>query len=74
MQHDAAPRPGKPLPRALSLGRLRRMAKPSVIVKKYANRRLYDGEESRYVTLDELAGADCLDDEVGVAHRAPRLP
>jgi len=31
------------------------MAKPPVIVKKYANRRLYDGEESRYVTLDELA-------------------
>jgi polyhydroxyalkanoate synthesis repressor PhaR len=26
-----------------------------VIVKKYANRRLYDGEESRYVTLEELA-------------------
>lgn len=55
MQHDAAPRPEKRLPRALGLGRLRRMAKPSVIVKKYANRRLYDGEESRYVTLDELA-------------------
>jgi polyhydroxyalkanoate synthesis repressor PhaR len=31
------------------------MAKPPVVVKKYANRRLYDGEESRYVTLDELA-------------------
>jgi polyhydroxyalkanoate synthesis repressor PhaR len=27
-----------------------------VLVKKYANRRLYDTEESRYVTLDELAG------------------
>ena len=26
-----------------------------VIIKKYSNRRLYDTEESRYVTLDELA-------------------
>ena len=25
-----------------------------VIVKKYSNRRLYDTEESRYITLDEL--------------------
>lgn len=31
------------------------MAKPPVVVKKYANRRLYDGEESRYITLEELA-------------------
>ena len=40
----------------------RRAARP-VLVKKYGNRRLYDTEESRYVTLDELearirAGAD----------------
>jgi polyhydroxyalkanoate synthesis repressor PhaR len=27
-----------------------------LVVKKYSNRRLYDTEESRYVTLDELAG------------------
>ncbi len=26
-----------------------------VIIKKYSNRRLYDTEESRYITLDELA-------------------
>jgi polyhydroxyalkanoate synthesis repressor PhaR len=26
-----------------------------LVVKKYSNRRLYDTEESRYVTLDELA-------------------
>jgi polyhydroxyalkanoate synthesis repressor PhaR len=26
-----------------------------IIVKKYSNRRLYDTDESRYVTLDELA-------------------
>lgn len=26
-----------------------------MIVKKYSNRRLYDTEESRYITLDELA-------------------
>ncbi len=25
------------------------------IIKKYSNRRLYDSEESRYITLDELA-------------------
>jgi len=31
------------------------MATPFV-VKKYGNRRLYDTEESRYVTLEELAG------------------
>jgi polyhydroxyalkanoate synthesis repressor PhaR len=27
-----------------------------VLVKKYANRRLYDTQESRYITLEELAG------------------
>lgn len=26
-----------------------------VVVKKYSNRRLYDTEDSRYITLDELA-------------------
>jgi polyhydroxyalkanoate synthesis repressor PhaR len=30
------------------------MAKP-VLIKKYGNRRLYDTEESRYLTLEELA-------------------
>ena len=30
------------------------MAKP-ILIKKYGNRRLYDTEESRYLTLDELA-------------------
>src|SRR5689334_23020588 len=28
---------------------------PSMLVKKYTNRRLYDTEESRYITLEELA-------------------
>jgi polyhydroxyalkanoate synthesis repressor PhaR len=28
---------------------------PPIVVKKYGNRRLYDTEESRYVTLEELA-------------------
>jgi polyhydroxyalkanoate synthesis repressor PhaR len=28
---------------------------PAMLVKKYANRRLYDMESSRYVTLEELA-------------------
>jgi polyhydroxyalkanoate synthesis repressor PhaR len=28
---------------------------PAVIVKKYANRRLYDTQSSRYITLEELA-------------------
>jgi polyhydroxyalkanoate synthesis repressor PhaR len=27
----------------------------SVVVKKYSNRRLYDTEDSKYITLDELA-------------------
>ena len=30
------------------------MAKP-VLIKKYGNRRLYDTQESRYLTLEELA-------------------
>ena len=30
-------------------------AKPPVVVKKYANRRLYNTESSSYVTLDDLA-------------------
>ncbi|MEZ4460222.1 MAG: polyhydroxyalkanoate synthesis regulator DNA-binding domain-containing protein [bacterium] len=28
---------------------------PTKLVKKYSNRRLYDTDESRYITLDELA-------------------
>ncbi len=28
---------------------------PVIIVKKYSNRRLYDTDQSRYITLDELA-------------------
>ena len=31
------------------------MAEPILLIKKYANRRLYDTEQSRYITLDELA-------------------
>lgn len=30
---------------------------PEKLVKKYSNRRLYDTDESRYITLDELATA-----------------
>jgi polyhydroxyalkanoate synthesis repressor PhaR len=30
--------------------------KPAVVIKKYANRRLYNTESSTYVTLDDLAG------------------
>ena len=32
------------------------MSKGMVVVKKYGNRRLYDTESSRYITLDDLAG------------------
>jgi polyhydroxyalkanoate synthesis repressor PhaR len=31
-------------------------ATPPVVVKKYANRRLYNTESSSYVTLEDLAG------------------
>jgi len=31
------------------------MAKPKVVIKKYANRRLYDTESSSYITLDTLS-------------------
>src|SRR6201985_807917 len=39
--------------------------KPPVVVKKYANRRLYNTESSSYITLDNLAemgrvGRDCV--------------
>ena len=30
--------------------------KEAVVIKKYANRRLYNTETSTYVTLDDLAG------------------
>jgi polyhydroxyalkanoate synthesis repressor PhaR len=33
---------------------VRRVAAP-IVIKKYGNRRLYDTDDSRYVTLDELA-------------------
>ena len=29
---------------------------PPILIKKYGNRRLYDTAESRYITLEELAG------------------
>ncbi len=32
------------------------MGRPTVVIKKYANRRLYDTTGSRYVNLDEIAG------------------
>lgn len=32
------------------------MSSSMVVVKKYGNRRLYDTESSRYITLDDLAG------------------
>lgn len=32
-----------------------RMSAPSVIIKKYENRRLYDTSSSRYVNLDDIA-------------------
>jgi len=32
------------------------MSQGLVVVKKYGNRRLYDTESSRYITLDDLAG------------------
>ena len=32
------------------------MSQPMVVVKKYGNRRLYDTESSRYITLDDMAG------------------
>ncbi len=57
----------------------RRAARP-VLVKKYGNRRLYDTEESRYVTLDELearirAGADVevVDAKTGTDLTQPTL-
>lgn len=31
------------------------VGRPSVIIRKYANRRLYDTDQSRYVTLDDVA-------------------
>lgn len=46
--------PGRQRPPAAIL--LQRNARPTVtIVKKYSNRRLYDTELSRYITLEELA-------------------
>ncbi|HET6614230.1 MAG TPA: polyhydroxyalkanoate synthesis regulator DNA-binding domain-containing protein [Kofleriaceae bacterium] len=32
------------------------MKKAPIVIKKYGNRRLYDTDESRYITLEELAG------------------
>lgn len=43
----------------------RRAARP-VVIKKYGNRRLYDTRDSRYITLEELAGIIRAGDEVRV--------
>lgn len=42
------------------------MKKSVRIIKKYSNRRLYDTEESRYITLDELAKSIREGEEVQV--------
>lgn len=42
------------------------MARENRIIKKYSNRRLYDTQESRYITLDELAKAIRGGDDVQV--------
>jgi polyhydroxyalkanoate synthesis repressor PhaR len=41
-------------------------ARPPKIIKRYANRKLYDTERSCYVTLDEIAGMIKLGDDVRV--------
>ena len=38
-----------------TLPELKAADKPPVVVKKYANRRLYNTESSSYITLDNLA-------------------
>ncbi len=38
-----------------TLGEVKPAEKPPVVVKKYANRRLYNTESSSYITLDNLA-------------------
>jgi polyhydroxyalkanoate synthesis repressor PhaR len=41
-----------------------------ITIKKYSNRRLYDSEESRYITLEELAARIRQGDEVRVVDAA----
>ena len=51
--HFAAQQRGR-LRRSMGAGTVPAVAAP-IVIKKYGNRRLYDTDESRYVTLDELA-------------------
>ena len=37
------------------MAELGEVGRPSVIIRKFANRRLYDADRSRYVTLDDVA-------------------
>jgi len=53
---ESAPRPVKTKVRR-NMGMRRRNKEAGVLVKKYGNRRLYDTDESRYITLEELAGS-----------------
>jgi polyhydroxyalkanoate synthesis repressor PhaR len=41
-------------------------AKKSRVIKRYTNRKLYDTEESRYVTLEEIAGLVKAGEEVQI--------
>ena len=38
------------------MGSSRKSASGEVLIKKYGNRRLYDTNQSRYITLDDLSG------------------
>src|SRR6266404_5573365 len=53
---ESAPRHVKAKVRR-NIGMRRRNKEAGLLVKKYGNRRLYDTNESRYITLEELAGS-----------------
>ena len=42
------------------------MAEPVRLIKRYANRKLYDTQRSRYVTLDQIADMIRAGDDVKI--------
>lgn len=56
MEPDASvDRASLPLPRHLRVVPAGGAARPPRLLRRYANRKLYDGEESRYLNLEEVA-------------------
>ncbi len=55
LAEDAPPDGGKPHPEKIAAGKRKGKGEDRIVIKKYANRRLYNTGSSSYVTLEDLS-------------------